>query len=98
MVDDISKIMDRLKFVDGFSPFMKNENELSRLRVDLYDLIESSEWLTEEINKKQGIEINSKIAEEFLTELEYYYIDHMYYHLRSLRKNIRDTLKRFPDH
>jgi len=92
----MTDIMSRLKFVEQFRPYVVDEDALARMRVDLHDLIEASEWLLDEIKQRDSGLMTPDELETFLINLDVHYVRHVFFHLRSLRKDINASLKNFP--
>ena len=96
MVSEPRSIKDRLKFMESLRPYTLNEDSFSRINVDLYDLIEASEWLLKTVSQIQGLQDPDEI-QNFLVDLDVHFIQHVGYHLKSLRKSVAVILKNFPD-
>ena len=84
----MKKITDRLKIVEQLRPFVANDDSYGRVYADLHDLIEASEWLLGEMDKKRDELLTAEQIEVFLIDLDVHYVQHVAFHLKSLRKDL----------
>ena len=73
-------------------PFVKDEHAYARMCTDLHDLVAASEWLLSEMDKRVATPLTVDNVEDFLIDLDVRYIQHVTYHLKSLRKDVNVTL------
>ena len=66
----MSEIMKRLGFIEQLRPYVTDDAALSRMRVDLHDLIEASEWLLSEVKKRENGLMTPGELESFLIDLD----------------------------
>jgi hypothetical protein len=63
-----------------------------RMHADLHDLIEAGEWLVAELDKLKDEPLNADQVETFLINLDVHYVQHVTWHLKSLRGDIASVL------
>ena len=88
MESDMKKLTGRLKFVEQLRPFVADEDAYGRVYADLHDLMVASEWLLAEIDQKRDEPLTAEKIEDFLIDLDVRYIQHVTFHLTSLRKDL----------
>ncbi|MEG3149643.1 hypothetical protein U1769_07065 [Sphingomonas sp. ZT3P38] len=93
----MSEIMKRLGFIEQLRPYVADDAALSRMRVDLHDLIEASEWLLSEVKKRETGLMTPEELESFLIDLDVHYILHVSFHIKSLKSEINASLEKFPE-
>ncbi|MEP7007543.1 MAG: hypothetical protein ABI810_16290 [Sphingomonas bacterium] len=96
MEDKMTRINNMLNFIDQIRPYVNDDEALGRIRVDLHDLVEACEWLLSNIQKNTDKTMTEDELETFLIELDINYIQHASFHIKSLKKEIVSSLKKFP--
>ena len=97
MEDEQRRVNDDLAFLYQLAPFAPDADIVSRMHLDLSDLLESSRWLLEEVEKMRNLEINPDALETFLINMEVHFIEHIKYHFKTLTKDVKLILKNFPE-
>jgi hypothetical protein len=82
--------------VSGLTPYVSNSDSLGRVSADLRDLVDASRWLLEALSDAESKVTSADELESFLIDLEVTYLDHVAFHIRSLKDEIGSALANFP--
>jgi hypothetical protein len=98
MGDSMKGILERFSFLEALKPFVTDDDAISRIRVDLNDLLEAGKWLSDEIALRSKNGFNDwRDIEKFLIDLDIQYLTHARFHMDSLRSELTSALNNFPD-
>ena len=87
----------KLAFLAQLRPFAVDEVSYGRIYADFVDLIRASEWFVKTIDELEGRELTQSELEDFLIEVDIKFVDHEFFHLSSLRNDLKAALENFPD-
>lgn len=90
-------ISERLEMLSQLRPFLRDEEAYRQVYADFYDLIECSEWLLAEIERRAKQVMTPDEIETFLIDLDVAYVQHASSHLKSLGQSIQVMLDRLAD-
>ncbi|MDP2129900.1 MAG: hypothetical protein U0975_08440 [Erythrobacter sp.] len=92
------KSLEDLKFFDELLPYVKDSKLITTMKVDVFDLMEVSRWLGDQIKyRAENGFYDSDDAESFFIDLEVQCVFHAQFHIKSLRSLIEDALGKFPN-
>lgn len=86
-----------LALLEQLRPFVGDEAVYGRLYGDLHDLLEASAWLLKTFADYEGRSLSPSELEDLLVDIDVKFVEHVSFHLKSLRKDLRATLENFPD-
>ena len=89
----MTDINDRVKRLKDIESYIVDPNLYGRMRVDLNDIIEASEWLLSTMSNQSKLPLTADVAEDFLIELDINYVQHVTFHLNTLRMDIASVLE-----
>jgi hypothetical protein len=85
-----------LNILEQLRPFVVDESAYGRLHADLHDLLEASAWLLKTFSENDGRPLSVSELETLLINIDVHFVDHVLFHLKTLRKDVKATLKNFP--
>ena len=88
----MSVMKERMKIIEPLRPIIADDEMYGRIYSDLHDLIEASEWLLTHFRQAPDKLSTVESFEEFLIDLDVYFIQHVTYHLSSLRPDVEALL------
>ena len=88
----MTTIAEKLAIVDRLQPYLSDDSMRGRMHADLHDLIEAGEWLVAELDRLGSAPLNSEEVETFFVNLDVHYVQHVTWHLTSLREDIASVL------
>jgi hypothetical protein len=83
--------------LEQLRPFVTDEATYGRIYADLNDLLEASAWLLKTFANNEGRSLSTSELEELLIHVDIHFIDHVLFHLKTLRHDLKSTLKNFPN-
>jgi len=86
----------KLAFLAQIRPFAVDEVSYGRIYADLVDLLEASEWFVKAIDGLESRDLTQSELEDFLIEVDVKFVDHAFFHLSSLRNDLKAALRNFP--
>ena len=86
-----------LTLIEQLRPFVADEATYGRMYGDFHDLLEASAWLLETFAAHEGRELSASELEDLLVKIDVKFVEHASFHLRSLRKDLKAALERFPE-
>ena len=86
-----------LALLKQLRPFVVDDAAYGRLYADLHDLLEASAWLLKTFADYEGRSLSSSELEDLLVDIDVKFVDHVSFHLKSLRKDLKATLENFPN-
>jgi hypothetical protein len=85
------------KLVDQLEAYTASAETRGRLRVDLGDLAEASWWYLSKMEQIGDNTLDEMELEDLLIEIDVKFIEHVTFHIESLRKDLAEVLKNFPN-
>ena len=67
-----------------------------RLYADLHDLLQASEWFVSIAKQNEGKVLSTSDLEDLLIKIDVTFVQHVTFHLNSLRRDLKRTLANFP--
>ncbi len=83
-------------FVQQLKEYAPDADTYGRLSADVHDLLQASEWLLSVTKQSSGKRLEPSELESLLIDIDVKFVQHVSFHLKSLRKDIAAVLKRFP--
>jgi len=96
MLSDQEVRTPRLSFVEQLRPFVADEDSFGRISGDLQDVLAASAWLLKTVAQHENRRLSPAELEQLVADLDTRFVEHMFYHLMSLREDLKVTLERFP--
>lgn len=93
MDDKLHSNIDSNFLVGMLTKITKDDILLGRFKADICDMMEMNCWLIEKIRELKQTTVTVENIEDFLIDLEIKYVDHAFYHLSSMKKDIADLLE-----
>lgn len=93
MVNNVDIHQQAMDLVEGIKEHLSSVEDYNIMRVDIGDLLEANNWLTSEIKKSRKSPLSAEEVEDFLIKLDVNYVEHVTFHLNSLRDNIARALE-----
>lgn len=87
----------KMAFLAQLRPFAVDEVSYGRIHADFVDLLEASEWFVKTMDALEGHELTRSELEDLLVEIDVKFVDHAFFHLSSLRTDLKAALENFPD-
>lgn len=85
---------DRLKpLLDQLGKHIADRALLGRVQVDLIDMLEACRWFDAEIGSLHQRGLNRDELESLLIDIEVKLLDHMSYHIKSMKSDMPKLLK-----
>ncbi len=98
MDDDFDERMKILSFVDELYQVTSDGDAINTIKIDLFDLLEAGEWLSQEISNRSNFGFKDQDdIENFIISLQINYLEHVEFHINSLKCEMKKALKNFPD-
>lgn len=85
-----------LSLLNQLRPFVADEVTYGRIHSDLHDLLEASAWLLKTFAAHEGQSLSASELEDLLVDIDVKFVDHVSFHLTSLRNDLKATLENFP--
>jgi hypothetical protein len=83
-------------FVKQLREYAPDAVTYGRLSADFTDLLRASEWLLSVAKQSSGRHLEPSELESLLIDIDVKFVQHVSFHLKSLRKDVAAVLKRFP--
>ena len=87
----------KLAFLAQLRPFAVDEAAYGRIYADFVDLLEASEWFVKTMDELEGRKLTLPELEDLLVEVDVKFVDHAFFHLTSLRHDLKAALENFPN-
>lgn len=85
------------KLVEQLKPYMTDAESYGRLSADFNDLLEACDWLQSLEKRSNAHVFTPSELESLMIEVDVKFIQHVTFHMKSLKKDLQTALKRFPD-
>lgn len=84
-------------FLKQLEPYASDANQFGRLSADFHDLSKACEWFLLAIKANDSKLLTTSEIEDLLVDIDVKFIQHVTFHLDTLRKDLTEILKKFPD-
>jgi hypothetical protein len=97
MDDDMEKLPGMLSLLEQLKPYITDAQAYGRFYANLYDLSEACEWFLSVMKQNEGKLLTPDELENLLIDIDVRFIQHVTFHLDSLRTDLERTLGNFPN-
>ena len=83
--------------LEQLKSYASSDESYGRIRADFLDLIEACQWFLSVMEQNEERTLSESELEDVLIDIDVKFIQHVAFHLKSLRKDLPDILKQFPN-